>query len=47
MSSAQSITVKGAVALEQLPGGTSIGANASLYTVLVTDQPIERLRLKK
>ena len=47
MASAQSITYKGAVPMAQLPGGEVMAANASLYTVLVTDQPIERLRLKR
>lgn len=47
MASAQSITYKGAVAMTQLSGGGVMAANASLYTVLVTDQPIERLRLKR
>lgn len=47
MLSTMSITAKGAVPMTQLPGGGVLAANASLYTVLVTDQPIERLRLKK
>ena len=45
--SPQSITYKGAVASVQLPDGAFVAANASLYTVLVTDQPVERLRLKR
>ena len=50
--SGHSITYKGAVALAHQPhqmtgSGDVMAANASLYTVLVTDQPIERLRLKR
>lgn len=42
-----SITARGAIPFMHLDSNRYLAANASLYTVLVTDQPIERLRLKK
>jgi len=49
IASSHSITYKGAIPMaNQLTnGGAVLAANASLYTVLVTDQPIEKLRLKR
>ena len=42
-----SMTCKGAVPLAELPCGDFLAVNASLYTVLVTDQPVEKLRIKR
>lgn len=45
----QSITMKGAVRLAggaRPGGGSSLAANASLYTCLVMDMPLEKLKLR-
>ncbi len=43
----QSITFKGAVRLARRPGaGLHLHANASLFTCLVMDMPLERLKLR-
>lgn len=38
---------KVAIPLAQLPSGDFLAADGSLYTVLVTDQPVEKLHIKR
>ena len=48
LAASQSITYKGAVPLVHQPGrGVRAAANASLFTVLVLDMPVERLTLRR
>lgn len=46
LHSSQSITMKGAVRVTGGGPGKDLAANASLYTCLVMDMPLERLKLR-
>ncbi len=46
LHSSQSITMKGAVRVAGSGPGKDLAANASLYTCLVMDMPLERLKLR-
>jgi hypothetical protein len=47
LHSSQSITMKGAVRVAGGGPGKDLAANASLYTCLVMDMPLERLKLRR
>ena len=48
LAASLSITYKGAIPLPPRPrDGRMLAANASLFTVLVTDTPVERLKLRQ